>query len=120
MDSDTLRRAVELAPGFTTSEMATGTWVACDWGDNGKIGQLWKIPNVPPRFMAALASALVEMVDAMPVGLFPDDAPTTLYNLPNRTDIWHKKKLHTWVEGPNRDENTIAAIVQFMDNTGEE
>ena len=99
-DEDYIRQAVELADEFEYSA----------FGDL-YMGPVGLINGITQPYIDALAAQLVRQVDALPVGKFPDDAPTDIYILNGSTDIWHKKRLHAQAKGPDRTMNTIKAIV---------
>ncbi len=100
--SDNIRKAVELADGWELSH--DNFYVA-----NDVCGASIERINQPA--LDALAAQLVRQVDALPVGKFPDDAPTTVYILNGNTDVWHKRKMIAQHEGSDRTMNTINAIV---------
>ena len=108
---DVLKEAVELAPGFNWSEMKTGAFVCCDWGDNGKIGQMWRIDKVPTRFLDALAAELERLAENQ----FGVSIATAA---DGRQIVRFGDNTATVVQGDNRTVNRINAIVQFNRETG--
>ena len=115
-DEDYIRQAVELADGWVSELVGRGASI--DRYDEGEetilpkdSGVWWNLSGMPQFVIDALAAQLVRQVDALPVGKFPDDAPTDIYILNGSTDIWHKKRLHAQAKGPDRTMNNIKAIV---------
>jgi hypothetical protein len=112
--SDLIRKAVELASPLDSGDKFECYNIGNDyplclkWAD-------WDAALGSPAgqiLLDAIAAQLVRQVDALPVGNFPDDAPTSLYSLRGTVDIWHKRKLIVSLEGPDRTLNTIRAIVE--------
>jgi len=93
LTTETLRKAVELADGFYLhKESSQFTYDA--------ITMWWDIDSPPQYILDALAAALVRLTDGLGVEVWPR----------NRTSYYVMS-----VDGPDRTENTINAIVEFAD-----
>ncbi len=94
MDEKVLQEAVELARGFTY------------YGDTDQYFGPGGLKYLSRQYIAALASQLIEQVDAT------DNAEIEIYR--GCTSVWHSrlKNKRTDTNGPNRDENSINAIVE--------
>ncbi len=102
LTNDEIRKAVEAAPGWNI-ETASHDGIYL-WSMQGYMGT----PE-NNELIAALASALVELVDASGTHYVKESIDRTLIL---------KWPTHTWtidITGPNRNENTIRAVLAWLE-----
>ena len=105
-EQDYIRKAVELADGWEWNwSRPFCNKVDCKYSlvpANQPMEQ-WQLD--------ALAAQLVRQVESLPIGEFPDDAPSAVYQTPHEVQVWHKKRIVAIAAKDDRTMNTIRAIV---------